>query len=230
MNTFRDASILVVGYQRPLPDGRAVICGPSYRGGNFHWSSGRTVAVKLLPKRGGAGPLDALTSCADPRMLSWGELTGYDPFSTGLPELRAIQQFSSIMLAPGNRGEHLPGFVVVPAETDVRFVSREMTLNLPGLQSRADRLCQEAREAPDFEEIVLRCEGQGQGFLVLPARALADGLSSITTEVTQILPADGPELASGQIYTLMWCRREKERNAELREIPIGEATSCHLTT
>jgi hypothetical protein len=228
MNSLRDASILVVGYHRPLPDGRILVCGPSYRGSSFHWSSGKTVAVKLLPMRGEARALEGVTSCANPRMLSWGELTGYDPFSTGLPELRALQQFSSTMLTLGEASEDLQGFVVLPAEADVRFVSRQMTLHLTGLQPRADRLCQEARDAFDFETLVLRCEGQGRGFLVFPAKSLSHGLSTITTEVTQILPADGPHLTSGDLYTFMWVRPEETRNAELREIPIGEATGYLL--
>ncbi len=213
-----------------MPDGRIVVCGPSYRGGHFHWSAGKTVAVKLLPMHGESRPLEGATSCANPRMLSWGELTGYDPFSTGLPELRALQQFSSTMLTLGDAGEDLQGFVVLRAEADVRFVARQMTLRLPGLKPRADRICQEARDAFDFETLVLRCEGQGLGFLVFPAKSLSHGLSSITTEVTQILPADGPDLTSGDLCTFLWVRPEKTRHAELRGMRIGEATSYPLPT
>jgi hypothetical protein len=230
MNTLRDAPILVVGYHRPLPEGRVVLCGPSYRGGEFHWSSRKDVPVRLLRARGQDRPLEGSTSCADPGMLSWGELTGYDPFSTGYPELRATQQFSSIILAPGHGNENLQGRVVLPAGEDVRFVARVMTFHLPGLPSDADRLRAEVLDAPIFEMIILRCEGQGGGFIVFPARSLARGLPSITTEVTQILPADGPDLAYGQLYMLMWSREKKTRDVELREIPIGEATAYPLPT
>jgi hypothetical protein len=230
MNAFRDTSILVVEFQRPLPDCRVVLCGPSYRGGEFHWSSRKDVPVRLLRARGHDGPLEGSTSCADPGMLSWGELTGYDPFSTGYPELRATQQFSSIMLAPGHGNENLQGRVVLPAGVDVRFVARAMTFHLPGLPSDADRLRAEALDAPIFEMIILRCEGQGGGFLIFPARSLARGLPSITTEVTQILPAGGPDLTSGHLYTLLWSREKTTREVELREIPIGEATAYPLPT
>ena len=216
--------ILFVQYQRDLSDGRVVVCGPSCGGSCFHWTSGKASELKLVNPHDPAETITATLGYENPQLLSSTEQLGYDPFSTEYPALREIQNYTSAILSIPKPRENLLGLVVLPVQANVRFIHCRMRLVLDGLEQLSSLLLEDIAQVHEQETLVLRWENSiNDGFLLLSAKDLSSGFS-LDSEATLILPRDGSEALSGNLYCLRPYRQPGTRRTEYREVLVGSCS------
>jgi hypothetical protein len=214
---------LVVQEQRILSAGRVVVQGPAGWDARWIWTKQPGEEVRAWSVGPNGTDRTATISAYRAASLSSSELFGFDPTTSSCPRLRRAQQFSSVILEWHETGQELVGCVVAPSSPPwtVRAAAATVSLALPELID--PWFLEEINAEGGSEQLVWRCTGSTEGFVVVRTAALLSKPQS-AFDLLFVHPAS-VESARHRVvlHGVLPRRRKGEERFTYGEDPIGQA-------